>query len=170
MASHSGFLFFRGLRGLGLLIALPRPLYGLSRRFLFGRSGRRLLLLAAEPAPVAPTPQGVEEEAAKTVLAPTEPQREAGYCRKGQINIGDPDVTNETAMGAEEKFPNLFFSTRGKMRLRGQVYQSFGTGNRLRPIVDRSPFGASFFGIMRFKLRPGLRNSDPPIRFCDDAG
>ncbi len=95
------------------------------------------------------------------MLEPTEAQREAGYCRKGQINIGDPDVTIEkTAMGAEEKFPYLFLPTRGKRILMGKVYQSFGTGNRWRPIVDRSCFGASFSSIMRFKLRPGSQISD----------
>ncbi len=110
--------------------------------------GRRLLLLAAEPAPVAPTPQEFEEEAAKAALEPTEAQREAGYCRKGQINIGDLDITIETAMGAEEKFSDLFFPTRGKRILMGKVYQSYWTGNRWRPIVDRFGCGASFFGIM----------------------
>ncbi len=103
------------------------------------------------------------------MLEPTEAQREAGYGRKGQINIGDLDITIETAMGAEEKFPYLFFRTRGKRILMGKVYRSFGTGNRWRPIVDHLPIGASFFGIMRFKLRPGLRNSDPPIRFYDST-
>ncbi len=148
-AAHSGFLFFRGLRGLGLLIALRHPFYGLRGGFLFGWRGRRLLLLAAEPAPVAPTPQEFEEEAAKAALEPTEARREAGYCRKGQINIGDLGVTIETAMGAEEKFPYLFFPTRGKRILMGKVYQSFGTGNRWRPNLDRIAVGASFSSIMR---------------------
>jgi hypothetical protein len=35
-------------------------------------------LLAAEPAPVSPTPQEVDEEAAKAALEPTEIQRETG--------------------------------------------------------------------------------------------
>ncbi len=64
----------------------------------------------------------------------------------------------------QKKIPDLFFPTRGKMRLGGKVYQSYWTGNRLRPIVDRSRFGASFFGIMRFKLRPGSQNSDLSVR------
>ncbi len=66
-------------------------------------------MLAAEAAPVASTPQEVEEETVKAALEPTEAQREAGYCRKRQINIGDPDVTIETAMGAEKKFQIYFF-------------------------------------------------------------
>ncbi len=123
-----GFSLFRGLGGLGLLIALRGSFYGLRGGFLFCWRGRRLLRLGAEPAPVAPTPQEVEEEAAKAALEPTEAQRKAGYCRKRQINIGDPDVTIETAMGAEDNFPYLFFRTRGKLRLRGQVYQFFGHG------------------------------------------
>jgi hypothetical protein len=61
--------------------------------------------------------------------------------------VGDLAVTIETAMGAEEKFPYLFFPTPGKMRLRGQVYPSYWTGNHWRPIVDRFGCGASFFGI-----------------------
>ena len=57
----------------------------------------------------------------------------------------------------------VLFRARRKMRLRGQVYQSFGTGNRWRPIVDRSRFGASFFGIMRFNLRPGSQDPNPSV-------
>ncbi len=106
-------------------------------------------MLAAEAAPVASTPQEVEEEAAKAALEPTEVQRETGNRPNGHIKVGDLDVTIETVMGAEEKFSDLFFPTRGKMRLMGKVYQSFGTGNRWRPIVDRFGCGASFFGIMR---------------------
>ncbi len=94
---------------------------------------------------------------------PTEVQREAGNRPNGHIKVGDPDVTIETAMGAEEKFPDLFFSTRGKRILMGKVYQSFGTGNRWRPIVDRIVLGASFFGIMRFKLRPGPQDPNPSV-------
>ncbi len=48
----------------------------------------------------APTPQKVDEEAAKAALEPTEAPREVGSYRKGQINIGDLDVTIETAKGA----------------------------------------------------------------------
>ncbi len=102
----------------------------------------RLLWLGAEPAPVAPTPQEFEEEAAKAALEPTEAQREAGYCRKDQINIGDLDVTIETVMGAEEKFPDLFFPTRGKMRLRGGGLSIIWDGQPLasdcRSIAGRS--------------------------------
>ncbi len=42
--------------------------------------------------------------------------------------------------------------------------QIFPSGNRLRPIVDRLPFGASFFGILRVKLRAGSQNSDLSVR------
>jgi hypothetical protein len=86
------------------------------------------------------------------------PLRLVGCCRKRRINIGDPDVTIEKpAMGAEEKFSYLFFPTRGKMRLRGKVYQSIGTGNRWRPIVDRFGCGASFSSIMRSFEKTGVR-------------
>ncbi len=104
-AAHSGFLFFRGLRGLGLLIAL----------------------------------------------------------RGGRGRLGDLDVTIETAMGAEEKFPYLFCPTRGKRILMGKVYQSFGTGNRWRPIVDRFGCGASFFGIMRLNFSTRSQDPNPPV-------
>ncbi len=77
-ARLSGFLFFLGIRGLGLLMALSRRNSSLRRRFLFGRRGRRLLLLAAKRAPVVPTPQEVAEEAANVMLEPTEAPREAG--------------------------------------------------------------------------------------------
>ncbi len=43
------------------------------------------------------------------MLEPTEAPREVAYCRKRQINIGDLDITIETAMGAEEKFPYQLF-------------------------------------------------------------
>ncbi len=90
-----------------MLIAPVRPFYGLRGGFLFGS----LLRLGSEPAPVAPTLQELEEEAAIAALERTEAQHEAGYCCKGQINIGDPDVTIEkTAIGAEKKFSRLFFS------------------------------------------------------------
>ncbi len=60
--------------------------------------------------------------------------------------------------GQKKNFHIYFFRTRGKMRLIGEVYRSFGTGNRWRPIVDRLPAGASFSSIMRFKLCPGSQD------------
>ncbi len=51
----------------------------------------------------------------------------------------------------------------GKRILMGKVYRSFGTGNRWRPIADRSCLGAFFFGMMRFKLCPGSQNSNPSV-------
>ncbi len=57
----------------------------------------------------------------------------------------------------------VLFCARGKMRLRGQVYRSYWTGNRWRPIVDRFGCGASFSSIMLFKLRPGSQDPNPPV-------
>ncbi len=84
---------------------------------------------AAPEAPKAPSVGELGVAAAEAEPEPTEGQREAGNQHKGHINAGDLDITIETAMGAEEKFPDLFFPTRGKMRLRGQVYQSYWTGS-----------------------------------------
>ncbi len=65
-------------------------------------------MLAAKPAPVAPTPQGLEEEAAKAALEPTEVQRKTGNRPNGHIKVGDLDVTIETVMGAEKNSRFIF--------------------------------------------------------------
>ncbi len=54
------------------------------------------------------------------MLEPTEAQRKAGYCRKGQINIGDLDVTIETAMGAEKNSRFIFsYARKNEVQRRG---------------------------------------------------
>ncbi len=101
--------------------------------------------------------------------SPNQPKRSArqAFVVKVKSISAIPTLRSKRPWG-QKKIPDLIFPTRGKRILMGKVYRSYWTGNRGRPIVDRSCLGASFFGIMRL-VRWSIWNTNnrriggPPI-------